>query len=165
MTADADAKITAAFWKHLRSDRTVMLGLEDSAPTSLRPMTALLEEDADHGPVWFFTSTETELANQLKGQDLAIFTFASKGHDIFATVHGHMTLSKDRATIDRLWSPFVAAWYEGGKDDPKLVLLRFDPAQAEIWRDGSSFLAGLKLLFGSDPKKDFKDDVAKVSLS
>ena len=29
--------------------------------------------------------------------------------------------------IDRLWNPFVAAWFEG-KDDPKLQLLRFDPA-------------------------------------
>jgi general stress protein 26 len=64
-----------------------------------------------------------------------------------------------------LWNPWVAAWYEGGKDDPKLALLRFDPASAEIWRNGSSLLAGLQLLFGGTPKAEFKDSVAKVSLS
>jgi general stress protein 26 len=94
----------------------------------------------------------------------AIATFASKGHDLFATVHGNLTVDNDRAVIDRLWNPFVAAWYEGGKDDPQLALLRFDPDSAEIWLDGSSLLAGLKMLLGSDPKKDYADNVAKVSL-
>jgi general stress protein 26 len=162
MTHDAD--ITAAFWSHLRSDRTVMLGLEDSAPTSLRPMTAQCDGDADHGPIWFFTRTDTALVRQARAEDLAIFTFVSKGHEIFATVHGHMTQVTDRAVIDRLWSPSVAAWYEGGRDDPALALMRFDPARAEIWRDGSSLLDGLKLLFGADPQADAAENRARVSL-
>lgn len=44
------------------------------------------------------------------------------------------------------------------------MLLRFDPKQAEIWQDASSVLSGLKLLLGADPKKDYKDQVAKVAL-
>ena len=161
----ADAEITSAFWKHLRADRTVMLGLEASAPTSMRPMTAQLEGDENQGPIWFFTSTEAAILKGLQSEDPAIFTFVSKGYDVFATVHGHMTPSTDRATVDRLWNKWVAAWYKGGKEDPKLVLLRFDPASAEIWLDGSSLLSGLKLLFGSDPQAVFKDNVAKVALS
>lgn len=160
-----DAEITTAFWTHLRSDRTVMLGLEGGAPTSLRPMTAQLEGDADHGPIWFFTSTDTALVREAQAEDLAIFTFVSKGHDVFATVHGHLTRIADRPTIDRLWTTAMAPWYEGGKDDPTLVLLRFDPSRAEIWRDGSSLLDGLKLMFGSDPHEDAQDNVAKVALS
>ena len=162
---DTDAEITAIFWQHLRADRTVMLGLEARTATSLRPMTALVDGDADHGPIWFFTTTDAAIVTDLRAEDLAIFTFVSQGHEVFATVHGHMTLATDRATVERLWNPWVAAWYEGGKDDPKLALLRFDPARAEIWRNGSSLLAGLKLLFGGDPQDDFKDKVAKVSLS
>ena len=60
--------------------------------------------------------------------------------------------------------PLVAAWFEGGKDDPKLALLRLDPERAEIWIDASSFVAGVKLLLGIDPKKDYRDKVAEVSL-
>jgi len=33
---------------------------------------------------------------------------------------------------------YVAAWYEGGKDHPKLALLHLDPKRAEIWLDASS---------------------------
>lgn len=91
-----NAEITATLWKHLRSDRTVMLGLEASAPTTLRPMTAQLDSEADQGPIWFFTSTDAELVQGLNAQDLAIFTFVSKGYDVFATVHGHMTRTTDR---------------------------------------------------------------------
>ena len=147
-----EVKITADFWKHLRTDRTVMRGLEDTVPTELRPMTAQLDSDDDRGPIWFFSSTESEIVQVLAGQDLALFCFVSKNHDVFATVHGHLTRSFDRTVIDRLWNTWVAAWYTDGKDDPKLALLRFDPAKAEIWRDGSSLLAGLSMLFGADPK-------------
>ena len=159
-----DADITADFWKRLRSDHLVMLGLEDELPTSLRPMTAQVDGDADTGPIWFFSSTSASLVQAMAEHDLAVFSFVSKGQDIFATVHGHLIRSTDRSTIDRLWNPAVAAWYKGGKDDPALALLRFDPTRAEIWRDATGFLAGLSLLFGTDPKPDPKANVAKVAL-
>jgi hypothetical protein len=93
--------------------------------------------------------------------DRAIATFASKGHDLFATLHGCVSLDNDRAVIDRLWNRFVAAWYEGGKDDPNLALLRFDAERAEIWLDASSLVASIKLLLGADPKEDYKENVAE----
>jgi hypothetical protein len=46
----------------------------------------------------------------------------------------------------------------GGKDDPKLCLLRCDPADAEIWKDASSIVAGVKLFLGmGDPKEGSGD--------
>jgi general stress protein 26 len=63
-----------------------------------------------------------------------------------------------------LWNRFVAAWFEGGKDDPKLQLIRLDAERAQIWVDASSMVAGVKLLLGIDPKEDYKDKVAEVSL-
>ena len=66
--------------------------------------------------------------------------------------------------IDRFWNRYVAAWLEGGKNDPKLALLRLDAGHAEIWLDESSLLAGIKLLLGADPKEEYKDKVAEVGL-
>ena len=91
--------------------------------------------------------------------------FASKGHDLFATLHGVILLDDDRATIERLWSPFVSAWYEGGKEDPKLALLRFEPEKAQIWLNENSLFTGFKLLIGADPKSSYQDKVARVNLS
>ena len=141
---------------------TMMLGLVDVEEGHARPMTAQLR--GSEGPIWFFTARDNTLVQNIRSDGRAIATFASKGHDLFATVHGRLSLDNDRQTIDALWSPFVAAWYEGGKDDPELALLRFDPERAEIWQNENSLFAGIKALFGQDPKEDAKENVAKVSL-
>jgi general stress protein 26 len=150
------------FWKSLKSDMTMMLGLDGIEDGHARPMTAQL--DGDRGPIWFFTTKDNAVVTSLPRGRRAIATFTAKDHDLFATVHGNVSLDNNRATIDRLWNRFVAAWFEGGKDDPKLALIRLDPERAEIWLNDSSFFAGVKLLFGADPKEEYKDKVAKVAL-
>lgn len=155
-------ELEAKFWKAVKSDMTMMLGLDGVEDGHARPMTAQMLNDK--GPIWFFTSADNAIVQNIGKGNRAIATFTSKGHDLFATVHGAISLDTDRPTIDRLWNRFVAAWFEGGKDDPKLRLLRLDAERAEIWLDGSSIVAGIKMLLGSDPKEDYKDNVAKVNL-
>jgi len=58
----------------------------------------------------------------------------------------------------------IAARFEGGKADSKLQPLRFDAGRAQIWLNGNSLFAGVKMLFGSDPKKAYKGKVAEVRL-
>jgi len=101
----------------------------------------------------------------LPSANRAIATFASKGHDLFATLHGSLSLESDRAVVDRLWNRLVAAWYEGRKDDPKLALLRLDAERAEIWLDESCFFAGVKTLLGIDPKAAYRDKIAELGLT
>jgi len=158
-------EIETKFWKALKSDMTVMLGLDGIEDGHARPMTAQLDGDAGHGPIWFFGAKDSTLVQSLTQGHRAIATFVSKGHDLFASVRGTLSIDNDRALIDRLWNPYIAAWYEGGKDDPHLVLIRLDAEEAEIWLDESSLLAGIKMLLGKDPKKEYKDKVATVSLA
>lgn len=47
---------------------------------------------------------------------------------------------------------------------PRNSKLRLDAESAEIWLNASSVFAGVKLLLGIDPKKDYRDKVAQVSL-
>ncbi|HEY6894499.1 MAG TPA: pyridoxamine 5'-phosphate oxidase family protein [Rhodanobacteraceae bacterium] len=160
MTTPAD--IEKKLWKALHSDRTVMLGLDGVEDGHSRPMTAQYEHE--RGPIWFFTSTDNALIPLLTERNRAIAAFASKGHDIFASISGRLSVDKDRGVIDRLWNPFIAAWFEGGKDDPKLTLLRLDAEHAKVWVDASSLVAGVKILLGADPKKDYRDKVAEVPM-
>lgn len=150
------------FWDALKSDRTMMLGLDGVEDGHARPMTAQVKQE--RGPIWFFTAKDNAIVQRLDRGKRAIATFAAKDHDLFATVHGALRVDNDRAVIDRLWNRYVAAWYEGGKDDPQLTLLRLDAEKAEIWQDASSLVAGIKMLLGADPKQDYKDKVAEVDL-
>jgi general stress protein 26 len=156
--------IEPKFWKALRSDRSVMMGLEGDRD-GLRPMTIQTDSDKkDSGPLWVFTSTNSHLVQALDGTQRVQASFVSKGHDLFAMIRGTVTLQNDRKQIDRLWNGFIAAWYPGGKDDPSLALLRFDAEEADIWLADVSFLQGMKLLFGADPRKELKPKSAKVRL-
>jgi general stress protein 26 len=146
----------------IQSDRTLMLGLDGVEDGHARPMTALVE--GERGPIWFFTARDSALVQHLRQGHRAIAAFSSKGHDLFASIKGTLTLDNDRAVIDRLWNPFVAAWYEGGKDDPKVALLRLDAEHAEIWLNASSLLMGVKIMLGVDPKQAYQDNVADVDL-
>ncbi len=138
-----------------------MLGIDGAEDGHSRPMTAIVENES--GPIWFFTGKPNGVVENLQKSHRAIAAFSSKGHDLFASIHGNLNISNDRATIDRLWNPFIAAWFDG-KDDPKLVLLRFDADHAQVWLNESSLLAGVKLLFGVDPKEDYRDKVGDVNL-
>ena len=153
-------ELETRFWKHLDDDRTVMLGADGIAP---RPMTAIAEDD--RAPLWFFTSSDTDLGKALDASSgiAGVASFAAKDHDLFATLRGQLTADNDRDVIDRLWNPFIAAWFEG-KDDPKLRLLRMDAPEAHVWLNENSMLAGAKMLLGVDPKKSYEDKTGQVDL-
>ncbi|HVI59927.1 MAG TPA: pyridoxamine 5'-phosphate oxidase family protein [Luteimonas sp.] len=153
--------LESKFWKALGDDRTLMLGIDGVEDGHARPMTALFEDD--RAPIWFFTTRDNALVRQLRQGQRAIAAFSAKGHDLFASIRGSLHLDNDPAVIDRLWNPFIAAWYEG-KDDPKLALLRLDAEDGEVWLNESSMLAGVKLLLGRDPKQDYKHKTGIVDL-
>lgn len=162
---DKEAEIAHKFWKALKSDRVTMLALDGVEEGQSQPMSAqLLEEDEDHGgPIWFFTSKDTDFARQAGASHRAMMHFSAKGHGLFAAVHGTISAVDDPAAIDRLWNPFVAAWFEG-RNDPKIRLLRFDAEHGQIWLNENSLMAGVRMLLGRDPKQDYRDKVADVRL-
>jgi general stress protein 26 len=155
--------LESKFWKALESDKTVMLGIDGAEDGHTRPMTAQVPEHK--APIWFFATRDDALVQKIRVESRAVATFASKGHDIFATLQGTLSIDTSRESVDRLWTRSVAAWYPLGKEDPTLVLLKFDAQRAEIWRHESSVFAGVKLLFGSEPRKERANDVAEIRLT
>jgi general stress protein 26 len=156
-----EQRLESKFWDSLEDSPFVMLGLKGSGFT--RPMTAQVDEDRN---IYFFASRSEELVKDMAHSAEAIATYSSKGHDFFASMKGELVVDNDRETIDRLWSPKVSAWYEQGKDDPNLVLLRFDTSRADVWHagSGSSLKAAWLKLTGRDPKEQRQDDRAQVML-
>lgn len=161
---DRERELGERFWRALKSDRTVMLGLSGVEDGHSQPMTAQFEGEGGSGPVWFFSARDTDFVRQLGAGRRAVAHFASRNHELFGSLDGTLTPSNDRATIDRLWNPFVAAWYEGGKDDPKLQLLRLDPERVQVWLNERGVFAAVKLLLGRDPKKEYAGKTADLDL-
>jgi len=160
-----DREIEEKFWDALESSPFIMLGVGGARDGATQPMTAQFEDqDKEAGVLWIFTANDHDFTRAMGQSNKGIAAYSSKGNDVFASLRGTLTIDNDRATIDRLWNPIVAEWYEG-KDDPKLALLRFEVDDAKLWlSDLGGFLkpAGNKL-FGRKPEAGTKEKVAEVS--
>lgn len=165
MPADSDRaqELENLFWSELESSPFVMLGLDDARDRQARPMTA----HVDGRQIWFFGSKSDDLVGQVQAPRAASASFAAKGHDVFAAITGRLVPETDPAVIDRLWSPAVAAWYEKGRDDPDVALVRFDTDRADLWHApaGSLLRAAYHRLTGGDPVREVAEDQrAEVTL-
>lgn len=139
---DPDAR--AQFWDRLGDSRVSMLGVQGSGQ-HLQPMTHFADPDA--GAIWFITSSRTDLAADVAGGAAGQLTYQSPKGDYQASVSGRLEIVRDDAMLDTLWSVPVAAWFEDGREDPTVRLVRFTPEEAAIWASQASrVLVGLKVL-------------------
>ncbi|MFC3613957.1 pyridoxamine 5'-phosphate oxidase family protein [Lutimaribacter marinistellae] len=133
-----------AFFDILEKERTGMLAVTDSGQ-HYQPMTHFC--DRDTGILWFITSVDTDLVRAVGTGSQAMYTLVSGSKDFFTCMEGTLQQSQDRAKLDEIWSSVASAWFEGGKDDPKVVLLRFSLKEAAIWTaTDSSVKFGFEIL-------------------
>jgi general stress protein 26 len=146
------------FWHAFEESPYVMLQLDGDAD-SAAPMTASLDRDGNH-TIWFFTSRDNRFA--AKGPATGIFV--SKGHDVFARFHGMLSEETSRERLDKEWSNFVEAYFPRGKDDPSLLMLRMDLADAEIWTTDIGLTTTVKMALGRDVRDETRDEHTETAL-
>lgn len=140
--SDDDAK--EQLWRQLKDGRICMLWLPH---TDQHPQPMTLYPDPEAHAIWFITSSDTDLAASVGSGSEARLTFTSKAQDYQASLTGSLDISNDRDQLDSLWSVAAAAWFEEGRDDPTIRLLKFTPKTAAVWAsDSNAILVGLKLL-------------------
>ena len=122
-------------WEQLDDVHAGMLGVEGSGQ-HMQPMAPQLDREA--GTIWFYTRNDSDLAKAAGGGAKAHFCVIGKDHDYHACISGPLRQTADRAKIDQFWSPVVAAWFEGGKDDPALTMLALSMEEAAIWASSSN---------------------------
>ena len=118
--------------------------LNPEGKVTSRPMTSQQLDDA--GNVWFFTSDESDFVRHLSMHPQVNVSFADPEDSLYVSIAGHAELTRDRAKIDELWSPLVSAWFDGGKEDPHLALVKVHVNTAEYWDTHSSKMTQLYAL-------------------
>lgn len=151
------------FWDELEDSPFVMIGLSGVDNTHSQPMTAQFDDDLPN-EIYFYCKRDNRLVSALSSSQAAVVNFAAKDHSLFACVHGMLSVDNDPAKIDKFWSQVVGAWFDGGKDDPELTLLKFDAGNAEIWKsEQSDFLHYMATaIMKGDASEASEDDVKTV---
>jgi len=101
---------------------------EDGSLVS-RPL-AVQQREFD-GDLWFFTEDPSAKTAQVRAND-QVNVAIQAGHG-WLSISGRGSVSKDPATIDELWGTGAEAWFEQGRDDPAVALLRVHAETAEYW--------------------------------
>lgn len=132
---------TEKFWNRMDDVRAGMLGLADGG--KLVPMSPNLDDTPNE--IWFITAQGTDLAQAVaNGTRAARFVVADGSAGLYAEVEGALSLSRDKAKLDEIWTIVASAWFEEGREDPDVRLMKFAPARAEVWTTGTS---GVKFLY------------------
>jgi general stress protein 26 len=94
-----------------------------------RPL-AVLERDFD-GDLYFFTQDPSAKTDQVAA-DSQVNVSMQCGDD-YLSIAGTATVTRDRSMIDELWNRYAEAWFEQGRDDPTVALLKVHADSAEYW--------------------------------
>ncbi len=110
-----------------------------------RPL-AVHGKDFD-GDLWFFTEDPSPKADEIRANpQVNVSVSTGKG---YLSIAGTASLTRDQAKIDELWGPTVSAWFENGRDDPAVALIKVDADTAEYWSmDAPRVVSAVKMVKG-----------------
>jgi general stress protein 26 len=129
-------------WSFIKDIKVGMLTEHDGQDLRSRPM-HLVQDDYD-GTIWFFIKHDNGrvYAHQQKNKQVCL-SFCDHENNVHVSLSGETSLCLDKELIERLWSPFAAAWFPEGKDDPNLALLEIKIHKGEYWDSKSNMFAQL----------------------
>jgi len=116
-------------WEHLKGAKFVMLGSPEPNE-HMQPMAPQIDDEG--GAIWFYANTSSDIVKAVNARPGDVHMCVTE-NDYQACLRGSIQEEKNDATIEKYWSSVVAAWFEGGRSDPDLTMLKFQPKDAAIW--------------------------------
>jgi len=100
-------------------------------PIAARPMS--LRETDEEGNLWFLSSSDSNKNFEIAEDNRVQLLFMNNSDYEYLSVFGKAYVYKDRATIEEKWTRIANAWFEEGKDDPKVSVIRVTPDETYYW--------------------------------
>ena len=122
----------------LNAGRTAIVTTRSGDSLVSRPL-ALLDVEHFEGTLWFLTPDPSPKTDDVREHhEVNVAVADGKG---YLSLSGAARVERDQAKIDELWNPFAEAWFENGREDPAVALLRVDVRTAEYWDTDKPFVA------------------------
>lgn len=101
-----------------------------------RPM--YVQEIDEEGSLWFFTSSKSNLMEELNKIPIVNVTFSAFGKDKFLSATALAYEVYDRKKMRELWTPALEVWFKEGIETPDITLVRIDLQEVEYWDSPSA---------------------------
>ena len=111
------------------------------------PMTT---QDTDfNGIVWFLGSKSSELVKNIPLNNQVNLGYSNISNNDYVSINGIAECVVDPAILDQIWSPAYEAFFEHGKSDPDIQLLRVISNGAQYWKGSGKVATLFKLVKAS----------------
>ncbi|RIX30040.1 pyridoxamine 5'-phosphate oxidase family protein [Amnibacterium setariae] len=107
----------------------ILTTVDDDGRLVSRPM-AIKDREFD-GDLWFFTEDPSHKTVEVR-RDPQVNVALESGKG-WVSLSGEAEVVRDAAKIDELWDTGAEAWFEHGREDPKVALLKVTVHSAEYW--------------------------------
>ncbi|MFV0190729.1 MULTISPECIES: pyridoxamine 5'-phosphate oxidase family protein [Empedobacter] len=101
------------------------------------------QEVDESGNIWFLFSSESELHQFIESNSKVSLSFSDVGSYKFLSINGIATITRDQDRIAKYWNKFVEAWFDKGKEDPNIRILKVVPKEAYYWDNKTNKLMTL----------------------
>ena len=95
--------------------------------------------------IWFIGDKTSDVVKDIQDNPKIGLSYASEDEKNYVSVSANAELSSDQAKLDELWSPVYNAFFEHGKEDPNVQLIKVVPHGVECWLSGSSTVNMFKM--------------------
>lgn len=98
------------------------------------------QEVDDNGHIWMLCSSESQTYENLRHNSKLSLLYADVRGYNFMSINGKSEISQDRERIDKYWNKMIETWFEKGKEDPRIRVLKIIPTEAHYWDTKSNKL-------------------------
>lgn len=121
----------ARVWNILEHNSIGMLTTRFGGGLRARPLDA--RPDRDEDVIFFVTDVRGLKDDEVKAAPDVCFTVVSDKDKAYLSITGQASVSRDPARASKIWKKADDVWWPGGPNDPNVLVLRIDPATAELW--------------------------------
>ncbi len=133
-------------------------GIKTGLPMSVRPMA--IQQIDEEGNIWFLSMRDSQKNGEIEGDPFTHLLFQAGAHAGFVNIYGISEISRDQEKINELWNPMMKTWFQGGKEDPEISLIKVIPTEGYYWdQKNGNAIAFLKMAAAVITGKTLDDSV------
>ena len=95
--------------------------------------------------IWFIGHKPSETVDNIEQNPEVNLAYVTQESDKYLSISGSAELVEDEEKLNELWSVIYNAYFEKGKEDPKVQLIKVVPHGAEYWANGNAITSAVKM--------------------
>lgn len=121
-----------------------------------RPMATQLKDGDDC--IWFISDKNSDKNREISKDNRVQLFYADNSKSSYLTFTANASIVFDQEKVNELWEPLFKTWFQGGKEDPNISLIKVEPIEGAYWDSkGNRAINFIKMVASVIAGKDLVD--------